>query len=260
MSAALPPIDGFPGAALRAGGRPLSAEAIVAALDPPVADGTTLDDILSAMGARETFHGHDWHPERYETRPGMSFPTLKDGVGEPDVIRGEDGRPRLVDRIKNRFRFAENVNERDPEHFFRAVSEEDYQRMKREGFINSDGRMNIVSSEGLCASHSDPSFYLPGKLASDHLGEHVGRIIRIAYDPFDEWRVDGADGYIKTNAQVPFSRIDMVSPLLVTYCPNMTRPWLREVRVERDLRLEYDDARALRAREVRQEVGFEIGL
>jgi hypothetical protein len=117
--------------------------------------------------------------------------------------------PRIKDVTKNRMRFNEDVpgSVRPPQHLFRSISEEEYRLARRRGYFQSDGRMNLVNTEGTVAAFSDPSFYLPGKLASSKPGVHRGRIIRIRYRDADGWIYD-SDGYVKTNKRIPFEQID----------------------------------------------------
>ena len=99
-----------------------------------------------------------------------------------------------------------------PPYLYRAVSEEDWASILENGYIQSDGRMNIADNEGTVAADRDPSFYLP-----NGVGEQ-GRIMRIAFDPEDGWWKD-SDGYWKTPHQVPLDRVDMTTPPRVEQVP-----------------------------------------
>ena len=90
--------------------------------------------------------------------------------------------------------------------------------------------MNLVATEGTVASYHDPSFYLPGHLASDAPGRHPGRIVRIDYDPIDGWRANRHDSYLKTGAAIPLRQISMVSARIVTI--RTTVPWEQDLIIE----------------------------
>jgi len=176
---------------------------------PTIANGTTKDEVLANMGLQ--VGGYD--PRKgatgtYGTREYRKAP-------ETRLVKGPNGEPLLVDYVDTGKMVPQRMNERPLPHVYRAISEEDYQRMKRDDVVNTDARMNLVNSEGLVTSHEDPTWYLPGKLASNSDGEYPGRVIRIKVEPLDGWKVD-TDGYVKTNVHIPFSRIDMVSPKIVT--------------------------------------------
>jgi hypothetical protein len=96
-------------------------------------------------------------------------------------------------------------NETKPlDYIYRAVSEEDWEQIQKNGYMQSDGRLNIAGNEGTVATHRDPTFY-----AAQGIGEG-GRVIRIQYNPADQWKVD-SDSYLKTPNQIPISRIDAIS-------------------------------------------------
>lgn len=99
-----------------------------------------------------------------------------------------------------------------PPYLYRAVSEEDWASIVENGYIQSDGRMNIADNEGTVAADRDPSFYLP-----NGVGEQ-GRIIRIAFNPEDGWWKD-SDGYWKTPSRVPLDRVDMATPPYIEQVP-----------------------------------------
>ena len=183
----------------------------------PIANGANLQDVLQNMGAFELNTGPEDRPELYMTHPKSGFTVRNPDVTEPRIVANFNGQPRVVDTVPNaRLGVGTiNTNERPPDYLFRAVSEADYQQMKSTGRIQSDGRMNLSSSEGTVAAFTDPSFYLPGHLASNKAGEYEARIIRIKYSDDDKWRLDKIDGYAKTNSAIPFSRVDMVSPKIV---------------------------------------------
>jgi len=131
-----------------------------------------------------------------DTRPGVK--STRNGVDD-------EGRPVIEYGERNKFGNFEVTSTAPPSHIFRAVSEDDFQRIMDQGFIDTAGDLNL-GPEGLNAARDLSTFYLP-KLGS-------GRVLRIQYDPADGWRVDPADGYIKTHSPVPASRIDLVSPII----------------------------------------------
>ena len=100
-----------------------------------------------------------------------------------------------------------------PAHLYRAVSEADWAGIQERGYIQSDERMNVVQGEGTVAADRDPSFYLP-----TGVGEQ-GRILRIRFDPQDEWDKDD-DAYWKTNRRIPLDRVDAVTDVYT----DQTRP------------------------------------
>ena len=90
-------------------------------------------------------------------------------------------------------------------YIYRAISADEIEGIKKNGFMQSDGRMNLADDEGTVASHRNPQFYLPSATGAR------GRVVRIKYDPADEWRVD-TDSYLKTDAKIPAGRIEAVGP------------------------------------------------
>lgn len=127
------------------------------------------------------------------------------GVGMRRGIN-EKGQPRMYE-VKRRGNWPTPERtgvEKKPKYLFRAVSEEDFQRILKQGYIDTDQRGNISLEEGTVTEMGDPGAYLPR--------DKPGRIVRIRYRDEDGWRVDPADHYIKTNQKVPVSRIDLVSP------------------------------------------------
>jgi hypothetical protein len=82
----------------------------------------------------------------------------------------------------------------------------EYDAAQKNGYIKSDERMNLGSTEGTVTSlRSTGTFYAP-------LDGSPYRIARIDYRDADGWRIDPADGYVKTDARVPFDRISAVTP------------------------------------------------
>lgn len=150
--------------------------------DVPIATGATLQEVLENMGAKIEHYPRVIH-------------ALEDGtiVHEGYEMAIMQGDPIPV------------------EHVFRAMSEEEWQGIVEKGYMQSDGRMNLAPDEGTVAAFNDPSFYLPGKLASSKQGIYQARIVKIRLSP--HWRLDD-DGYVKTNDQIPIESIEEVSPLL----------------------------------------------
>lgn len=93
-----------------------------------------------------------------------------------------------------------------PTHFYRAVSEEEWQQAIERGYLSSDGRGNISDAEGTNADWTPETSYLPK--------DRPGRLIRMKYDPSDGWFTITYDQYVRTRGQVPIERVDLVSPLL----------------------------------------------
>lgn len=188
--------------------------------DPPVARGSTLDEVLRNMGAHALEGGRDAHPEQYMIHPRSGFSVRNPEVPQTTVIHNPEGGPvRIHDTLPGPLGMREQEIEgtaRPPDHVFRAVSEEEYQLAKERGYLQSDQRMNLSQTEGTVADLGNPSFYLPGRLASSEPGDYPGRIVRIDYHDEDGWRYDPIDGYVKTNDPIPFERISMVSPVITT--------------------------------------------
>lgn len=92
-----------------------------------------------------------------------------------------------------------------PPYLYRAVSEEDWAGIQSRGSMQSDGRMNVVDTEGTVAADRDPSFYLPLGIGA------MGRILRIKFNPEDGWHKDN-DSYWKTPKKIPLDRIDATTP------------------------------------------------
>lgn len=157
------------------------------------------------------------------------------------TLTAPDGTPMEVATFQNEYgnTFGVPGTERPIQYVYRAISEEDYQGILKSGVMKSDGRMNLSMDEGTVASHRDPSWYLPGDLASDQPGEYAGRVVKIKVKEGDGWHIDGRDSYIKTSQPIPVDRIEMVSPKIVktrTHTPSKyntaERTYSDEVSVE----------------------------
>lgn len=196
--------------------------------EPTVLAATSMDDIDRGMGYWDNAAQKELHPERYVLDEGGHGPYLVEGQVETRFrVRG--GRPELYDitplpkgmsvdeMMRRGWRWADGAvnilyevpdSTRPPEYVFRAVTEQDYQRMKAAGVISTDGRGNIATREGVVTAVWNPSTYLP------HDGE--GRIIRIRYVESDGWASPDGDEYVKAGARpIPFERVDLVSPVIV---------------------------------------------
>jgi len=217
---------GYDGVVVKTESMNLGGDQIVLYREPriPEAAGATLDEVLNSMGARDLMVDPEHRPDLF--RPsiklkGGGFATPRNDLPAPRVKTRADkstyGKPpRIEDTVENKFGNAEVVegSERPPEYLYRAISEEDYQASVERGFIQSDQRMNLAD-EGTVADFTDPSFYLPGKLASDADGVYPGRIVRIRYRDQDGWILD-RDGYAKTHEPIPMGQVDLVSPVIET--------------------------------------------
>lgn len=151
------------------------------------ARGDTLKDVLDDMGVPETFY--------------------------PRIVQADErGLPVAYNKLPYTLAIDPKSGEQIP-YAYRAISEEDWQGVLQRGSMKSDQRMNL-GPEGTVAALEDPSFYLPGKLASDNPGVYQGRIVKIRLDAEDGWKLD-RDGYVKTQQEIPLERIEVVSPRLV---------------------------------------------
>jgi hypothetical protein len=150
-----------------------------------VADGATLSDVVESMGAKRSFYD--------EGR---------------QIRKGKNGRP---ESVVSKYAILDESTAQPVEFAYRAISEEEWQNAVKNGYLKSDGRMNLSSAEGTVAALEDPSYYLPGKLNSSKPGVYKARIVKLRLG--DGWRLD-TDGYVKTDKQIPLDEVDMVSPLL----------------------------------------------
>ena len=95
-------------------------------------------------------------------------------------------------------------SERPDPYVYRVMSNTEFDQAETRGYIQSNGSMNLVSTEGTVASRgSTGSFYAPTD-GSDY------RVVQIRMNPDDGWRV-GSDGYVKTQQAVPFSAVEAYS-------------------------------------------------
>jgi 8-oxo-dGTP pyrophosphatase MutT (NUDIX family)/GNAT superfamily N-acetyltransferase len=182
-----------------------------------------------AMGAPMDDRPEDMHPERYEPNRGFGVHlrngeietrhgTDANGVAsqydvtpyhhsqraEHPPMPGADGMPTTHSDGENRYLSRVPGSERPLDHVYRIMHEDEYQGAKRNGYFQSDQRMNL-SDEGTVASdRSTGSFY-----ATDG----PNRIVRLRHHPEDGWKRD-SDDYIKTHQQIPFDRADLVSPII----------------------------------------------
>ena len=185
---------------------------------PTVISGPGVREIADRMGANLLDVRQETRPDLYMKNPrGWD---VRNDKPAPRIRASADGRPRIVDSVPDdRLGMGEQDvpgSERPPDHLFRAVSEEEWQNAQRNGYLQSDQRMNLSQTEGTVAALTNPTWYLPGNLASDAEGDHPGRLLRIAYNDADGWRLDPVDGYVKTNERIPIDRVDAISPPIIT--------------------------------------------
>jgi len=181
-----------------------------------VAGGKTLRDVLKRLGALDLETSSQHRPDLWTIHPRSGY-LVRNDMPRP-VPCSRDGLPGIQDMVPGPFGMGEQPvpsSLRAPHYLYRAVSEDDWNQSLVRGYLKSDGRMNLASSEGTVASYGDPSFYLPGQLASNKPGHYAGRILRIDYDPSDGWRHDQRDSYLKTSRPVPIERVGMISPKIV---------------------------------------------
>jgi TP901 family phage tail tape measure protein len=181
-------------------------------------------DVLQSIGAYDLEHGSTFRPDLYEKPRALSgggFAQARNQKPMTSLIHDVGKPPRVHDTVPhptNRFLPKEIEvpgSVRPPKYLFRAVSEADYQQALKRGFLKSDGRMNLDAREGTVAAFTDPTWYLPGKLASSKQGEHLGRVLRIKYRDSDGWLLD-SDGYAKTQSAIPMSQIDLAPQFKTT--------------------------------------------
>lgn len=145
---------------------------------------------------------NDGKPNMRPAVPKIKLPSIK--AHEPEIVHG---------RSQEQIEEAMKVEEGGTKYAYRVVSEADYQRMKRQGFLNSDGRGNVMANEGLVAAHGRIAWAYLGDIGGDKGADNptkTGRAIKIRLDDEDGWSVD-SDGYIKTKKPVPFDRVEMAS-------------------------------------------------
>jgi len=189
-----------------------TAEAGVAGLS----DFEASDKVMRSIGAHRLEGSPESIPGAYMKHPVSGFTVRNPDVPRTMVVNRPGEPPRIHDTIVNQFGNEVPIpgSERAPEYLYRAISEADYQQALKNGYLKSDQRMNLAD-EGTVASLTDPTFYLPGKLASSAKGEHLGRVIRIKYTEADGWKLDH-DGYVKSHARIPIDRIDAAPQFKVT--------------------------------------------
>lgn len=193
--------------------------------EPAVAHGLSQAEISEAMGDGEwdrtewldadgkLMDEHpDWRLSPGETKVDYRIRAKEGEVPVRQIVRHTNTReksnwPGVMDVAGD---YVETIG--PVEHVYRVVSEADYQRMKKQGFLDTDGRGNISASEGLVTDTDIAWSYLgdiSGFKGTDN-PTGKGRAIRIKVRPEDGWEADH-DGYTKTKKPVPFSQVDMVS-------------------------------------------------
>lgn len=193
--------------------------------DFPEAEGQTVDEVLANMWGEDIPHGPGRNAYDFGTPdkggPPKYFPggwkTLTP-FGKRDIGFGPTDayRPNIVKKTRpltgpdSMFGVQENIG--PPKYIYRAVSEDDWARIRKQGFLDSDTRGAIGGvKEGMNAEFEPVVSYLPRPRTGGQ-----GRILRIRYDEADDWFVvPKADEYLRTTKQVPIGRIDLVSPKLV---------------------------------------------
>lgn len=174
--------------------------------------------------ARSIYDRQEAHPERYNPR-GADY-GLKPGATELRVLR-QDGPPRVADYETHisaglTLRQAEETpgflgmattgdmmarvpvgDVRPPQHVYRVMSTQEFDTARERGYIKSDERMNLDSSEGTVTSLRTTGDYYAPMDGGDY------RVVRIRYADEDGWRTDPADSYIKTDKRIPFERVDL---------------------------------------------------
>ena len=192
--------------------RPAVAKA-AKAFDPTALAADPIRNLMREMGAMEFEQDRRERPTSTTPHPKSGF-SVRNDKPAPKLIQrapdnyGEGEFPMIADHAKGPFGMGEKaVGPPRPLPFvYRAISEEEYQSILKTGFMQSDGRMNLSQAEGTVTALSDPTFYLPGKLASNPDGDYPGRVIKIALRPEDGWKLD-RDGYVKTSQPVSVNQI-----------------------------------------------------
>ena len=198
----------------------------------PIEIGGNEEQINTAMGANEWHSRTEWlgrdgkviadHPggrmEPGETKVQYRINSSPAGaLPMREIIRATNTRGMTADEIPKwpgEQRFMETVETIGPaEYVYRVVSENDYQRMSKQGFLDTDGRGNIGADEGLVGTTGRIAWSYLGDISGSKGSDNptgTGRAIRIKLNPADGWH-NGTDGYVKTNSRVPFTAVDMVT-------------------------------------------------
>jgi DNA topoisomerase-1 len=188
-----------------------------------------LQQIVREMGALDMDTSSTDRPDLFMTHPRSGFTVRDPSKPAPKITTktpanyGEGEFPMVADFVPGPAGLGDKqvTPERPLPFVFRAVHEDEYQEALERGFMQSDQRMNLSQAEGTVAAVVDPTFYLPGKLASDENGDYPGRLVKIALDPEHGWHYD-RDGYVKTSQPIPIKQIVDVSPPIIT--ERRTRP------------------------------------
>ena len=84
-------------------------------------------------------------------------------------------------------------------YIYRAVSDSEYESIKKTGYIKSNSNKNLSSEKGLTVyKDSNPLFYLP---------EEGGYVLKVEVKQENGLYYDNADGYVKTKEKIPTSQI-----------------------------------------------------
>lgn len=143
---------------------------------------------------------------------GYGADHLKQGDVRTRVGKDESGAPTLYDEQGQAVGLPPQRvegSERPLDYVYRVVDEREYQEALERGYLQSKGDMNLSETEGTVASHnSTGSFYFPR--------ESEGRILKIRVFPEQKWKLD-ADGYVKTQEQIPMDAVHDVSRKIESY-------------------------------------------
>lgn len=200
-----------------------------------VVGGASIDEVTDKMGANDTDDPSSRHPENYEPNKGFGV-HLKEGAIETRTGTDADGRPiRYQVKATNmddvpgdtpQDKFSLNdvkggssglgartpdgktlldvkiPGSEEPAPLYRMISEEDWQRAQKNGYIQSDGRMNLADEGTVAADRSTGAFYaVHGR----------NRLLRIEQKPGVNWKRDPIDSYVKTHDKIPLDHVSMVS-------------------------------------------------
>jgi hypothetical protein len=104
--------------------------------------------------------------------------------------------------------FARKRGTQPIESVYRGMSVAEFEQARKRGFFQSDRRGVIADWEGTNASADprDAVSYLPRDVPAV--------IVKLRVRAADKWFTIGADQYLRTGAQVPFSQVEAVSPVL----------------------------------------------
>jgi GNAT superfamily N-acetyltransferase len=104
--------------------------------------------------------------------------------------------------------FRHKVRTEPIQHVYRGVHEDEWKQAQQRGYLQSDARGAIVSSEGMNAAVDPQSAvsYLPRNAS--------GRVLKIRVQPEDGWFSIKPDSYVRTRSRVPLDRVESFSPTI----------------------------------------------